>query len=240
MLCSFLRCDGLHLAFLAISGIDDTMSVLKSDSRGNLVIDARNDSPDAATATILVSLGADYECAVAALMYHARGLVQADLPTATEVSSEGETKPYWTQKWYDGLTYCTWNSLGQRLSEDLIFDALETLKQNDIKGLNNRALGRLKADVCIVSNVIIDDNWQTLVTIPIRLMRPLVDCCRTNMKDLNTDEGGWSLRQTRRGSHGVSNTPSAFSERGIHMSIMYLSGTLWYAKRSSQCYKRRR
>jgi hypothetical protein len=46
-----------------------------------------------------------------------------------------------------GLTYCTWNSLGANLSGERILDALWKLHKTGIR----------------VCNVIIDDNWQTLV-----------------------------------------------------------------------------
>ncbi|KAL9035877.1 MAG: hypothetical protein Q9214_006389 [Letrouitia sp. 1 TL-2023] len=55
-------------------------------------------------------------------------------------------KAEWMENWYDGLTYCTWNALGQDLTEGKIFDALDTLEDNDVK----------------VTNLIIDDNWQSL------------------------------------------------------------------------------
>jgi len=46
----------------------------------------------------------------------------------------------------DGLTYCTWNGLGKDLTEDKIFMALDSLSKNEIN----------------ISNLIIDDNWQSL------------------------------------------------------------------------------
>jgi hypothetical protein len=48
----------------------------------------------------------------------------------------------------DGLSYCTWNGLGQNLTEDKVFTALESLSKNEIN----------------ISNLIIDDNWQSLVS----------------------------------------------------------------------------
>lgn len=55
-------------------------------------------------------------------------------------------KAEWLEEWYDGFTYCTWNGLGQNLTEDKIDDALESLKKENI----------------IIENLIIDDNWQSL------------------------------------------------------------------------------
>jgi alpha-galactosidase len=40
----------------------------------------------------------------------------------------------------------TWNALGQRLTEDKIFDAVDKLAEHNIK----------------VSSLIIDDNWQSI------------------------------------------------------------------------------
>ncbi len=48
----------------------------------------------------------------------------------------------------DGLSYCTWNGLGQNLTEQKLFDALDSLSKNNIN----------------ISNLIIDDNWQSLVS----------------------------------------------------------------------------
>jgi hypothetical protein len=50
----------------------------------------------------------------------------------------------------DGLSYCTWNGLGQGLTEEKIFTALDSLSKNEIN----------------ISNLIIDDNWQSLVGSP--------------------------------------------------------------------------
>lgn len=47
----------------------------------------------------------------------------------------------------DGLSYCTWNGIGQHLTEEKLFSALESLAKNEIN----------------ISNLIIDDNWQSLV-----------------------------------------------------------------------------
>lgn len=40
----------------------------------------------------------------------------------------------------------TWNALGQRLTDEKVFNAVDKLAENDIK----------------VSSLIIDDNWQTI------------------------------------------------------------------------------
>ncbi len=151
VLCSFLRWDGLHLVLLAVSGIDDVLTVLKPDGHGNVIIHARNDSPELRKARVLAAVGKTFETANAAVMYHARKLVGGirmsdELEAEMKASIENDVRAEWMENWYDGLTYCTWNGLGQNLNEQKIFDALDILKANNIK----------------ITNLIIDDNWQSL------------------------------------------------------------------------------
>lgn len=150
VMCSFLRKDGLHLVLLAISGIEDILTVLKHDDSGNVVVSSRNDSLDDSHATVIAAVGTTFETANAACMYHARRLADGTQSAKVEAEeaalpSEAE-KALWMENWYDGLTYCTWNGLGQDLTQDKIFKALDTLKENNIK----------------ITNLIIDDNWQSL------------------------------------------------------------------------------
>ncbi len=139
ILCSFLRWDGLHLVLLAVSGIDDVLTVLKHDGHGNVIASSRNDSPKEGKTRIVAAVAADFESANAAAMYHARKLVSGDEYMSNEVQVEMKTaiendvRAEWMDNWYDGLTYCTWNALGQDLNEDKIYNALDILKQNKIK-----------------------------------------------------------------------------------------------------------
>lgn len=84
-------------------------------------------------------------------MYQARSLVQ----TAKLLSGEHEKEikaakdgvnAMWLENWFDGLTYCTWNGLGQRLTDEKIYNALNQLSSANIN----------------ITNLIIDDNWQSL------------------------------------------------------------------------------
>lgn len=139
ILCSFLRWDGLHLVLLAVSGVGDDLTVFKPDGHGNIIISSRNDSIEMGVARVLVAVGRTFESANAAVMYHARKLVNGDASNNTEEKAEIEAltdcqvKVDWMEQWYDGLTYCTWNGLGQNLNEQKIFDALDILKENGIK-----------------------------------------------------------------------------------------------------------
>ena len=139
ILCSFLRWDGLHLVLLAVSGIDDVLTVFKHDEHGNVLASSRNDSPKEGQTMIIAAAAGSFESANAAAMYHARKVVGGDEYMSTELKAEMKTatendvKAEWMDNWYDGLTYCTWNALGQDLNEDKIYNALNILKQNNIK-----------------------------------------------------------------------------------------------------------
>jgi hypothetical protein len=139
LLCSFLRSDGLNLTLLALSGIDDIRTLFQSDENGNITISVRNDSPRKGIARIIASVGKDFESANAAAVYRARTIMREyggmDEELRKEVKSliENDMRPEWMENWYDGLSYCTWNGLGQTLTETKILDALESLERNNIK-----------------------------------------------------------------------------------------------------------
>lgn len=138
ILCSFLRWDGLHLVLLAISGVDDVLTTFKPDGRGNVVISSRNDGVEEGQARVVVAAGKTFELANAAAMGHARKLIQGEQLRSGEMKAEMEAlltkgvKAQWMEGWYDGLSYCTWNGLGQDLNEEKIFHALDVLKANGI------------------------------------------------------------------------------------------------------------
>ncbi|KAF7193405.1 putative galactinol--sucrose galactosyltransferase 2 [Pseudocercospora fuligena] len=149
VLISFLRSDGLHVVVLGISGVQDVVTTFFNDKSGNVIIKGRNDKTDAGTSTTLVAVASSFEVANAAVFYHARKVVAAN--GYNENDAEVKTlldpiKPDWLEEWYDGLTYCTWNGLGQNLTEQKIYDALDALSKENIN----------------VTNLIIDDNWQSL------------------------------------------------------------------------------
>ena len=152
LLSSFLRWDGLHLVMLPVSGINDILSILRPDGKGNVILHSKSDRETQGSVDVLVAVGRTFEAALAAVMYGARKVVAGNLSGSEGIRSEMESlinegvKPEWMENWYDGLTYCTWNALGQNLDEQKIFDALDILKANDIS----------------ITNLIIDDNWQSL------------------------------------------------------------------------------
>ena len=152
VMCSFLRWDGLHLVLLAISGVEDVLTEFSYDSAGNVIASSRNDREGEGKAHLLAAVAPSFEAANSAVMYHARNIVAGDDFVSVDKKKEldvlmsKEVRAEWMENWYDGLTYCTWNALGQNLTEEKIFDALEELKKKKIT----------------VTNLIIDDNWQSL------------------------------------------------------------------------------
>lgn len=149
VLISFLRSDGLHVVVLGLGGIHDVVTTFFNDQHGNVIIKGRNDATKTGTSTSLVAVANSFEVANAAVFYHARKVVAANGTSAidTEVKTLMDPiKPEWLEEWYDGLTYCTWNGLGQKLTEQKIYNALDDLAKENIN----------------VTNLIIDDNWQSL------------------------------------------------------------------------------
>ncbi|KAL3474639.1 hypothetical protein BJX99DRAFT_248132 [Aspergillus californicus] len=141
ILCSFLRDDGVHVVTLGVSGVDDVLTVFGSGSDGQVVIKSKNDNPQATRFQVLAAAAAadEFEIAMSALMYEARKIVRP-------YGIADEPKVQWLSSWCDGLTYCTWNGIGQDLTERKILSALDELKSQKIK----------------ISGLIIDDNWQSL------------------------------------------------------------------------------
>ena len=170
-LCSFLQNDGSHVVLLPINGVDETLTLFRSDEANRVVVAARNDGKPDVKFRLLVATAWSFELANAAVMYEARKIVQqsasaqqiaSQLPKQIESESvdsdtvlvsktegskddQGPT-PQWLENWYDSLAYCTWNSLGQALTLEKILAGLDSLLANDIH----------------ISTLIIDDNWQSL------------------------------------------------------------------------------
>lgn len=161
ILCSFLRQDGFHLVLLAVS-IDNVLTLFQSGESGEVVIFSKNDNLRESKFHVLAAVAGSFEIANSAVMYEARKLAtsfakgqyrnvipmkETSTPSETDLLPvEKDPKAQWMSDWYDGLTYCTWNGIGQDLTEEKILDALNSLKENGIK----------------ITNLIIDDNWQSL------------------------------------------------------------------------------
>ncbi|EHK40420.1 glycoside hydrolase family 36 protein [Trichoderma atroviride IMI 206040] len=151
ILLAFQSPEGRNLVLLAVSGINDSVPVFQNTSSGAVSVNVRNDSASDEKVIILVSEGNDFQRAVAAVMYHARTLVMKARSANQAVEEELKTlsdavRPEWLENWYDGLGFCTWNALGQRLTEQKIVDAIDKLEKHNIN----------------VTSLIIDDNWQSI------------------------------------------------------------------------------
>ncbi|KGO75687.1 Aldolase-type TIM barrel [Penicillium italicum] len=159
MLCSFLREDGVNLLLLAVSGVNDVLTVFQSGENGEVMITVKSDNSEASKFSVLVSAAENFEVAMSAVVYEARKVVRPfadashlDLEDSVPSSPLGDDvvlvekdpSAQWLSEWFDGLTYCTWNGLGQDLTEEKILHALDSLKANGIH----------------IVNLIIDDGWQ--------------------------------------------------------------------------------
>ncbi|KAL8735824.1 MAG: hypothetical protein Q9166_000688, partial [cf. Caloplaca sp. 2 TL-2023] len=150
ILCSFLRKDGLHLLFLAVT-TEDVLTVLKTNDHGELLMAGKNDSLHIGRCVAMAALGTTLEDAMAAAVARAGNVVRRSeppLPTIrTEASEEVKNNSIKdSQGWFNGLTYCTWNALGQDLDQGKIYNALQVLLEHGIT----------------ITNLLIDDNWQSL------------------------------------------------------------------------------
>lgn len=151
VMCSFLSHQGKHLVLLGVSGVGNVATLFRSSDTGSVRLHIRSDNEAQSTGLVLASVGDDFESAVAAVMYHARAVMAATGNSRDEFTKEiqsltNDIKPEWYENWYDGLGYCTWNALGQHLTDEKII----------------RAVGALAKDHINISSLIIDDNWQDI------------------------------------------------------------------------------
>ncbi|KAG5980311.1 hypothetical protein E4U55_004159 [Claviceps digitariae] len=152
ILCCFLSCEGQTMAMVAVSGVENMSATFKSNAQNTISVHARNDSISAGTVHILISEGPQFDNTVASVMYEARKLVspyavsQVDPGSFGGLHTQAAAAAQWQAEWYDGLGFCTWNSLGQQLSEKSLLIAVEELAKNEIH----------------ITNLITDDNWQSI------------------------------------------------------------------------------
>lgn len=200
MMCSFLRRDGLHMVLLAISGVDDMLTVFRDDDFGGITMKARNELERPCEAKVIAAVGYSHETALATCMYHARDLVKSSATSFSDKVEElgwkarDDPEAQWNQQWTDGLGYCTWNALGQDLTEQKIMDALDSLEKSNIN----------------ISTLIIDDNWQSL-----------------DNEDAYQDDRGWSDFEAnpRAFPRGLRKAVTDFRDK--HPSILHV--TVWHA-----------
>ncbi|KFZ15674.1 hypothetical protein V501_02622 [Pseudogymnoascus sp. VKM F-4519 (FW-2642)] len=148
MLCSFLGPHGKHLVFLAVNGWNEVVSGFRSTPHGAITVHAQNNGSSESTVAIAVAAGDNFEAAVAAVMSCAKSIVnQANgdqdvvvAPLTDTTHSQG------MEDWYDGLGYCTWNAFGHGVTAEKILSALSELGNNNIN----------------ITNLIIDDGWQSV------------------------------------------------------------------------------
>ena len=159
---SFWRRDGLHVVLLGVAGVDGTAALLGDDGFGAVVVRAQSDCEERGEAVVLAAVGFEPDAALAACMYRVRRMLEpaagAVEPGAGAAESAdrgpleeergGGLRASWMEEWYDGLGYSTWNALGPDLSEERILAALRDLNEHDVK----------------VSNLFIDDGWQSVDT----------------------------------------------------------------------------
>lgn len=148
LLWSFLRSDGLHVVCLAITYAGGVTTLI-SCHRGAIYVAARNDQRHTSRADILVAVGRTFDTALAATIYQARDLVsERSIPRVLPSPDLPKQilEQQWNSEWTDGLTYCTWTSFGQNITEGDIMTALQILNLAGVE----------------VSNLIIDDGWQSL------------------------------------------------------------------------------
>ncbi|TVY38802.1 putative galactinol--sucrose galactosyltransferase [Lachnellula subtilissima] len=147
VLVSFLRRDGLHFVLLAVS-LDDNLTVIKPGGDGTLIAVSRNEAPNPGTAYIIAATGRTFERANEAAIFQARRIATAKTKdTRLEIESLASTvSPKSLEGWYDSFAYCTWNGLGQNLTDEKIYDALDIMSNAGI----------------FFSTIIIDDNWQSI------------------------------------------------------------------------------
>ncbi|OTA64266.1 glycoside hydrolase family 36 protein [Hypoxylon sp. EC38] len=151
VMCSFLSPQGRQLVLLGVSGPSNVITLLRSSDSGSVKLHIRNDDETQSSGLVLAAVGDNFESAIAAAMYHARTVIFAMSDMEDDFTRElrslsHDIRPEWYENWYDGLGYCTWNALGQQLTDEKIINAVEALAKDNVN----------------ISSLIIDDNWQDI------------------------------------------------------------------------------
>lgn len=150
IMCSFLTQSGVYVTLLAFNGTDDFYQVFTGGPEGKVTLAGRNDSPSDASFGFIATVAGDRQDSIAEAMEQARGLVETTpkvhsmLEKAIDAANGTTEGP--GDDFFDNLGYCTWNGIGQDLTADKIFSALQKLSDAGV----------------VFNTLLIDDNWQTL------------------------------------------------------------------------------
>ena len=132
---SFLMETGHHLTLVGFNGLHDIQTQLRSTEGDNVVVSARHDGDGESSYRVYAGIALDIESSIAAAMEAARDAVASTNEieqTKSKITSmlaknsssiEDLPKP---DNWFDGLAFCTWNSLGVDLTPDAIVGALDS------------------------------------------------------------------------------------------------------------------
>lgn len=146
MFCSILRNDGNVVTVLAPS-VDDIYMVLQTDEEGRLVVAAKADRSTDKPLRILFSVASGIEASLEAIMLQLKD--EANSSHLVETISKGSQNLTFSsdmENLLDNLGFCTWNALGNELTEDSMLGALRDLKKAGIS----------------ISTFLIDDGWHDL------------------------------------------------------------------------------
>lgn len=150
ILISFLRSDGMHLVMLALS-MNGVETMLTSGYDGNIILIGKNENEQEGNAVVVCAIGKTVEDGIEATMNFAKHLVRKS-SNAESLSGERSDKPESVaenqlgESFHDELVYCTWNSLGPKLTSTALFEAIDDLEKSRI----------------YPSTIIIDDGWQSV------------------------------------------------------------------------------
>lgn len=143
MFCSILRKDGNVVTVLAPS-LDNVYMVLETDDEGRVVVAAKTDCTTDKRLRVLFSVAATIETSIETIMVHLRDEANSSFLVETMThGSQDLTFSCDMEHLLDNLGFCTWNALGNELTQDSMLGALRDLKK---AGVN-------------VSTFLIDDGW---------------------------------------------------------------------------------
>ncbi|RPB21592.1 raffinose synthase Sip1 [Terfezia boudieri ATCC MYA-4762] len=141
----FMRSDGMNVVVMGMAAVDECTTYIKTGAGGTVILRTRNDGVKSGVHRAILAVGSGWQETLDAAFYRARELVSG---SSNMASADNDLQAQWRREWYDGLAYCTWNGLGREITEDKILGVLQDLADNGIK----------------VSALIIDDNWQSLIS----------------------------------------------------------------------------